>query len=116
MESQRDRSTQHQHHIREEGNTQQSREARCNSHSSSFSDALRTCAETRILACSQKQKFKKTKQLGLNTVTVGVRVSHVADLVQTSSSLLHERQPSSRDNNDSSLLRSRGKFSSTFVA
>ena len=105
------------HQGRQEGTTQQRREARGNSHSSSLSDALHTCAQTRILACSHKKQLKKgRKQLALNLVTVGVQVSHVADLVLSSSSLLHGRQPKSRDSYDRSGLRSRGKFSSIFVA
>ena len=62
------------------------------------------------------KNFKGTQQFARNTMTVGVQVSHVADLVQSSSSLLHVRQPNSRESNDNSLLRSRGKFSSIFVA
>ena len=68
-----DGSTQHRHHIRKtrREHTRRSRKARWNSHSSSLSDALHTCAETRALTCSQSQK---NKQLALNTVTVDVRV------------------------------------------
>ena len=71
---------------------------------------------TRV-ACSHKQKFKTGQNnFALNVVTVGVQVSHVAGLVQSSSSLLHERQRNSRDSTDRSLLRSRGKFPTNFVA
>ena len=57
---------------------------------------------------SQTKIRKGTKQFALKAVTVGVRVSHVADLAQSSSSVLHVRQPNSRDGGDRSLLRSRG--------
>ena len=41
---------------------------RCNSHSSSLSDALHTCAETGALTCSAKKKSQK--KLALSAVTV----------------------------------------------
>ena len=48
---------------------------------------------------SQTKIQEGTKQFALNVVTVGVQVSHVADLVQSSSSLLHVRQTNWRDKN-----------------
>ena len=80
-------------------------------HSSSLSDApspVRRDGNTCIIPQTKIQE--EEKQFALNAVTVGDQVAHVADLVQSSSSLLHVRQLNSRDSTDRSLLRSRGKF------
>ena len=67
-DAQKDRSTQHLHHIgknKKEHGTEQDQYGKM-SDSSSLSDALRTCAETRALTCSGIKQNSKTSGLEKN--------------------------------------------------